>query len=254
MSKQNPIRQGLAVAVILLFIGVTFAPSINAIEDPAPDLDCYGDLYYIGSDLEPGMVITGSFTVENIGESGSELDWEIESFPDWGDWIADPERMFDLTPEDGPVTVDVACILPENIDDIEWGEITIINLEDENDFCIITISIQRGINNDLVEQLKTVDLKDFKEINKLDGIKHPSLYYIVYFIAAFRNERANILFNISCHIDNWGSMNIYYPLIFLRMIWLDNTVLKWCNFWNYISDTLGWGWNLPFHYPYYQNK
>ena len=247
MGKQNPIRQGLAVAVILLFMGVAFAPSINAVEDPVPDLDCDGDLYYSGSSLEPGMTIIGSFTVENIGESGSELDWEIESFPGWGDWIADPERMFDLTPEDGTVTVCVECILPEDIDDIDGGEIKIVNLEDENDFCIIVISIQRGINNDLVEQLNTVDFKDFKEINKLDGIKHPSLYYIVYFIAGFRKERANILFDISCHMDNWGRMDIYFPLLFIRGIWLDSTVYKWCNFWNNISDTLGWGWNLPYH-------
>jgi len=37
-------EKGLAVAVILLFIGVAFAPSINAFDDPVPDLDCDGEL------------------------------------------------------------------------------------------------------------------------------------------------------------------------------------------------------------------
>ena len=42
MGKQNPILQGLAVAVILLVMGVAFAPSTNAGGDPGPDLDCDG--------------------------------------------------------------------------------------------------------------------------------------------------------------------------------------------------------------------
>ncbi len=107
-------------------------------------------------------------------------------------------------------------------------------------------TVEHKVYSDFVEQLNTVDFKDFKGINKLDGIKHTPLYYIVYFIADFRTERANILFDISCHIDNWGQMDIYYPIIFLRVIWLDITVYKWCNFWNNISETLGWGWNLPY--------
>ena len=41
MGKQNPMRQGLAVAVILLFIGVAFAPSINSsiIKDELVEFD-----------------------------------------------------------------------------------------------------------------------------------------------------------------------------------------------------------------------
>jgi len=60
-------------------------------------------------------------------------------------------------------------------------------------------------------------------------------------------ERANILFDIACHVDNWGRMDIYFPLLFIRVIWLDITVYKLCNFWNNISDTLGWDWNLTYH-------
>ena len=101
-------------------------------------------------------------------------------------------------------------------------------------------TIEDRAYNDLVEPLDTTKVKELKDIEKLEGPKHPSIYYIVYFIAGFRKERANILFDISCHIDNWGRMDIYFPLLFIRMIWLDITVYKWCNFWNTLSDTLGW--------------
>jgi hypothetical protein len=42
MGKQNPILQGLAVAVILIIIGVKFAPSINEVRNLCPDFDCDG--------------------------------------------------------------------------------------------------------------------------------------------------------------------------------------------------------------------
>ena len=106
-------------------------------------------------------------------------------------------------------------------------------------------TIEDRAYNDLVEQLDTTKVKELKDIGKLEGPKYPSFYYIVYFIAGFRKERANILFDISCHIDNWGRLDIEFPLLFIRWAWLDISVYIWCNFWNNISDTLGWGWNLP---------
>ena len=56
--------------------------------DPIPDLDCEGELYFV--DVEPGSTIFGIFSVENIGEPESLLDWEIESHPDWGTWTLNP--------------------------------------------------------------------------------------------------------------------------------------------------------------------
>ena len=130
------IRKGLAVAVILLFIGVALAPSINAVDDPVPDLDCDGCLCW--TEVEPGETATGRFTVENIGDPESLLDWEIESYPDWGTWTFDPDSGTGLTPEDGGITVDVEVVWPEEAD---GGEIKIVNCENPDDFCIIDICI-----------------------------------------------------------------------------------------------------------------
>jgi len=57
--------------------------------DPAyEDLDAQGKLTWVRA--PPGSTVTGSFTVENIGDPGSELDWEITEWPSWGSWDFDP--------------------------------------------------------------------------------------------------------------------------------------------------------------------
>jgi len=103
--------------------------------DPIPDLDCDGDLCWI--DVVPGATVTGSFTVENIGGSNSELDWGIESYPEWGTWTFTPSSGTGLTPEDGPLTIDVEVIWSE---EANGGEIKIVNCENSDDYCIIDIS------------------------------------------------------------------------------------------------------------------
>jgi len=79
---------------------------------PQASLDCAGSLSW--ADITPGDTVTGEFTVENIGDPESLLDWEIESFPEWGTWSFDPESGLDLTPEDGAITVDIEVVAPED--------------------------------------------------------------------------------------------------------------------------------------------
>ena len=106
------IKKILAVAVILLFIGVAVAPTINATQESISDLDCDGIIP--PGTTEPGATIEGEITVENIGEPLSELDWEVESYPDWGTWTFDPDGGEDLTPEDGSVTIEVEVVAPDD--------------------------------------------------------------------------------------------------------------------------------------------
>ncbi len=129
-------RKGLAVAVILLFIGVAFAPSINASKDPIPDLECDG---YLGwYDVKLGSTIYNSFKVKNVGELGSELDWEIESYPDWGTWTFIPDSGEDLTPEDDPVTIEITVVVPD--EQIEFtGIVRVVNSENPSDYCDLEV-------------------------------------------------------------------------------------------------------------------
>ncbi len=107
--------------------------------DAGPDLDCNGVLSWI--DIKSGDVVTGSFTVENVGELASELDWEIESHPDWGTWVFTPLNGEDLIPEDGPITVEVSVVAPDRKNKEFDGGIKIVNREANGDQCYIQVSL-----------------------------------------------------------------------------------------------------------------
>jgi hypothetical protein len=115
-----------------------------------PDLCCEGDLGL--EDVVPGSTVTGSFTVENCGESGTGLDWEVTEFPEWGsDWTFTPASGTGLTPEDGPVTIEVTFTAPPDPETEFTGNIKVINSDDESDFCRIDIYLftprNRAVNS-----------------------------------------------------------------------------------------------------------
>ena len=162
------LRKGLVVAVILLFFGVAFAIPINAnlsksSLDPVPDLNCEGDLCW--ADISPGATITGDFTVENIGEPGSLLNWEIESYPDWGtDWTFNPDSYEGLTPEDGPIIVDVELIAPDDPNVEISGEIRVVNVDDPSDYDIVDIQLAISMDQ------HSINLENMPLRNKLDKL------------------------------------------------------------------------------------
>jgi hypothetical protein len=116
--------------------------------DAGPDLDCNGALSWV--DVKSGDVVTGSFTVENIGESTSELDWEIESYPTWGTWTFVPLKGDDLTPEYGAITVEVSVVAPDKKSKEFDGGIKIVNREAGGDQCYIQVSLA-------TPRIKTID-------------------------------------------------------------------------------------------------
>jgi len=101
------------------------------------DLDCDRNLSWI--QIKPGDTVLGSFTVENIGDSGSILDWEIVESPEWGIWTFTPEEGDDLTPEDGSITVTVSVVAPDKKNKEFSGKITIVNKENSSDYEIINV-------------------------------------------------------------------------------------------------------------------
>jgi hypothetical protein len=111
---------------------------------PVPDLDCDGTLSW--TEVTPGETVTGTFTVENIGDPLSLLDWEIESYPDWGTWTFDPDGGLDLTPEDPAVTVTVEVVAPEDPETEFTGEVVLVNSEDPADTCTIDVSLATPVS------------------------------------------------------------------------------------------------------------
>jgi hypothetical protein len=93
-----------------------------------------------------GETVNGSFKVENIGGSGSLLNWKIVSFPDWGTWYFNPNSGENLTPEDGAVTIQVSVIAPSEKNSKFEGIIKVVNNENPEDYDVIPVTLKTPRN------------------------------------------------------------------------------------------------------------
>ena len=109
-----------------------------------PDLDCHGALSW--TDVTTESNVTGSFTVENTGDPSSLLDWEIDSYPEWGTWSFDPDGGTGLTPEAGEITVEVEVVAPADQNTEFEGEIILVNSNDPADTCTIDVSLATPVS------------------------------------------------------------------------------------------------------------
>ena len=92
-------------------------------------------------DVSPGSTLTGSFIIKNNGSSGSLIDWEIISWPDWGTWTFTPDSGDDLTPGDGEKTIEVSVIVPNEKNKNFAGYVKVVNTEESSNYCLIHISL-----------------------------------------------------------------------------------------------------------------
>lgn len=116
----------------------SFIISIHECEDiDIPLICCEGELYWINA--TPGSTLTGTFNVENCGGYGTELSWEVEGPTNWGTWSFSPESGSGLKPEDGPVTVDVEVVIPNDINKEFTETIKVINTDDPSNYCEIDV-------------------------------------------------------------------------------------------------------------------
>lgn len=107
---------------------------------PRPDLKCNGNINW--TKVKPSETVISSFTVENNGEEGSLLDWEITEYPIWGhDWSFSPSSGNDLKPSDGGITVEVSVGAHSTKENTWEGEIKIVNKNYVDDFEIISVTL-----------------------------------------------------------------------------------------------------------------
>ena len=109
-----------------------------------PDLTGEGTIGWTG--IKPKLVIQGEFTIENVGDAESELDWEIGGTPDWGDWTFTPNEGYDLTPEEGEITVNVLLVAPDEKNQEFTGEIKVVNSDDGSDYITVPVSLTTSKN------------------------------------------------------------------------------------------------------------
>lgn len=148
-------------------------------EEPSegePNLDCNGTLSW--SSIQPGQTVQGSFKLQNIGETDSRLNWEIDaSSITWGTWSFSPEEGVDLTPADGAVTVNVSVIVPFEKNKEFTGYLRVVNKDNPQDFDVISIYLKTMKTTDF--SLKSFFLNLFLERfpNAFPILHHLFLYY-----------------------------------------------------------------------------
>jgi hypothetical protein len=104
------------------------------------NLECYGSLNFVN--VTAGNTLQDSFVIENIGEPGSLLSWEIASYPEWGNWSFSPTNGTGLTPEQGPTTVEVSITAPNKKNQVFDGGIKLVNKQAEGDCCYIPVTLK----------------------------------------------------------------------------------------------------------------
>ncbi len=134
-TYNNPYPSGSLKEVFKL---VFIPPQVP--EPGKPDLDCSGSLSW--TKVKPGVTVTGSFTVQNVGDSGSLLNWTVnDSSLTWGNWSFNPSSGDGLTPESGSFTVVVSVVAPEQENTKFEGYLKVVNKNNASDFDTVLISL-----------------------------------------------------------------------------------------------------------------
>lgn len=159
--------------------------------DSHVDLVCNGFLNWtanVSKNESDPILLTGSFTVENVGTPLSKLDWEILSWPGWGTWEFSPMNQTGLQPEKGPTTVSVNVEGPStNLPDTYDGKVIIRNKNNKNDSCIVRARLvtSKEKEDEQQESLFSMFLKSF--LNKINDVTESiwmqpnDFWYLPYF-------------------------------------------------------------------------
>ena len=111
----------------------------KVIYPPEPDLECNGSLIFY--DVKPGSTVYNTFQIMNVGDPGSNLNWEIYSWPTWGAFTFTPRQGNGLKPEDGPVTINVTVVFPSEHQNNFTGEVRVVNRDNVSDFDIVPVML-----------------------------------------------------------------------------------------------------------------
>ncbi len=140
-------------------------------EPNTPNLDCSGSLSW--DNIKPGATVAGSFVVQNIGDTGSLLNWTVNtSSITWGTWSFTPVFGDNLTPEEGQKTVLVQVIAPEEEKTTFEGVLRVENKNNPSDYDTILVSLKTPVSFipvwwSLLQQVLTRFLENHPQITTL---------------------------------------------------------------------------------------
>jgi hypothetical protein len=115
---------------------------------PVPNLECNGTLSW--SNIKPGATVYGNFQVMNSGDNDSLLNWTINNTITWGTWTFSRTSGENLTPEMGPITIDVHVVIPKEKNMVFQGNLTIQNKNNASDVVTIPVSLTTSASASLI--------------------------------------------------------------------------------------------------------
>ena len=171
------VQDGEHVIIGIAWDGTTYACNSISVsvknteeEEPEPksDLNIKGNLGW--TNVNPGITVYGDFSVENIGDPESLLNWEIYSYPEWGNWNFNPSSGNDLTPDQGEIKVQVSVVAPDEQEKIYNGKIEIVNKDNLSDCHVLEFSLstpKTKFINSFIKQMIDRNPKLFNKIIRL---------------------------------------------------------------------------------------
>jgi C1A family cysteine protease len=120
----------------LYHVGIRYMPP----PPPKPNLDASCSPNPLSwTQVNPGETKTGTITVKNVGESGSLLNWEVDS--SYPSWITCSKTSGNNLPDGSTDTITLTVQASSQGQDIRTGKIRLVNSEDTSDFKEFTVSI-----------------------------------------------------------------------------------------------------------------
>jgi len=124
---------------------------------PEADLECLGFFHW--KKIKPGEQITDKFSIGNNGTKYSFLNWQIESYPDWGSWNFS-ETSGNL-PEGEWKVIHVYVEAPMESKTDFSGKIKIVNLDNPSDTCEIDVILETPRSKNIFHVLLNLILERF---------------------------------------------------------------------------------------------
>ena len=110
--------------------------------------------------------------------------------------------------------------------------------------------VEEEVKQDLQEKLDSINLREIIDEYLSGGIKHPLLYSLVIVMLLTQCLRLGFWFAMAmscCRVELWVIDPVYENFFYAFMFMLVGLSLRttlWIGFWNYVSDIMGWNWEI----------
>jgi len=122
-------------------------PYIPPPPPPVSHLACTGNLTW--STVKPGATVYGNLQVRNVGDNGSLLDWAVNNSITWGTWTFTPPSGDNLTPWEGPVSVQLHVVVPKEKNQALTGTLRVENKNNASDYVDISVTLTTSASSTL---------------------------------------------------------------------------------------------------------